>query len=92
MIRGLQSFSLEGKVALVTGAGSGIGNGICLEYAGAGANVALADINPDTLDAVASEVKRIGRNSLPVVTNVTKGDEVARLVSRTVGKLVESIF
>jgi NAD(P)-dependent dehydrogenase (short-subunit alcohol dehydrogenase family) len=83
----LDVFSLQGRVALVTGAGGGIGKSICLRLASAGANVALADINPDTLDAASSEVRKTGREALKVVTDVTKGDAVDRLVNHALDKL-----
>jgi NAD(P)-dependent dehydrogenase (short-subunit alcohol dehydrogenase family) len=83
----LDVFSLKGKVALVTGAGGGIGRSVCLRFAGAGANVALADINPNSLDAVSSEVRKFGGEALMVVTDVRKGDAVGKLVNQTIDKL-----
>ncbi len=54
---------LEGKTAVVTGAGSGFGAGIARKFAAEGAKVMLVDINPDTLGAVAAEVKGIAREA-----------------------------
>ncbi len=87
MTVGLDLFSLKDKVALVTGAGSGIGKGISLGFASAGADVALADINSETLDAIGSEVRNIGRQALTIVTDVTKHEAIDRLVSRTFDEL-----
>ncbi|WP_157382250.1 SDR family NAD(P)-dependent oxidoreductase, partial [Burkholderia ubonensis] len=52
--------NLSGKVAVVTGAASGIGKEIALELAKAGAAVAIADLNQDGANAVAEEIKQAG--------------------------------
>jgi meso-butanediol dehydrogenase/(S,S)-butanediol dehydrogenase/diacetyl reductase len=51
---------LDGKVALITGAGRGIGRGIALRLARDGADVALVDIVPDGINTVADEIAEIG--------------------------------
>lgn len=53
-------FDFEDKVVLVTGAGRGIGRAIALAFARAGARVAVNDINPDTCEAVAQEIRSSG--------------------------------
>ncbi len=67
------------KVALVTGAGSGVGKAVALALAEAGYSVALAGRRADALDAVAKE---IGGEALAVPTDVTNADEVAALFAQ----------
>lgn len=53
--------SINGKVALVTGAGQGIGRAIALRLAHDGADIAIVDLNEDKTKSVADEVKAVGR-------------------------------
>ena len=57
--------AIENKVALVTGAGQGIGRGIALRLAKDGASVMLVDVNPEGIAAVAAEVEALGRKRPP---------------------------
>ena len=68
---------LEGKVALVTGAGSGFGEGIAKLYAREGAKVVVADINEEAARRVADE---IGQAALAVTGDVSKRDDVQNMV------------
>ena len=67
----LDRFSLAGKVALITGASSGLGAGFAVALAQAGADVVLAARRADRLDAVRQEVEKLGRSALAVETDVT---------------------
>jgi 7-alpha-hydroxysteroid dehydrogenase len=69
-------FSLQGQVAIVTGAGKGIGRASALALAQAGADVALAARTRADLDAVADEVRALGRRALPLACDVN--DDAAR--------------
>jgi NAD(P)-dependent dehydrogenase (short-subunit alcohol dehydrogenase family) len=72
---------LENKVAIVTGAGRGIGREIALVLADAGAAVVLAARSADQLDETASLVRALGRApALPIVADVTDSDSVDRMV------------
>ncbi|HTO05016.1 MAG TPA: SDR family NAD(P)-dependent oxidoreductase, partial [Opitutus sp.] len=68
--------SINGKVALVTGAGQGIGRAIALRLANDGANIAIVDVKDDTMEAVADEVRKIGRKATTFRADVTKRDDV----------------
>ena len=67
----LDRFSLAGKVALVTGASSGLGAGFAVALAEAGADVVLAARRRDRLEATCREVETLGRAALAVPTDVT---------------------
>jgi len=71
---------LDGKTALVTGAGSGIGKAIAETYAREGARVALADVN---FDAAKSAARAIGNNAIALRCDVTRRADVAAAVAET---------
>jgi NAD(P)-dependent dehydrogenase (short-subunit alcohol dehydrogenase family) len=72
-------FSLDGQVALVTGAGRGLGRAIALGLAGAGADLVLAARSADQLDAVAAEARALGREARAVPTDVADAASVEAL-------------
>jgi len=82
-------FSLKGKVALVTGGKGGIGKATALIFAEAGADIAVCDYIADDgeLEAVAEEVKKLGRRSLAVKTDVSSENQVKDMVERLTNEL-----
>ena len=76
--------SLEGQVAVVTGAGSGIGRAIALEFAEVGAHVVVSGRRLGLLEAVAAEVTSCGQRCLVVQTDVSVRSEVENLVVKTI--------
>lgn len=71
---------LAGKVAVVTGGGSGIGRGIVLAMAREGADVVVPDIQVGNAEKVAGEVKALGRRCLALKTDVTSAADVRAMV------------
>ena len=69
-------FSLQQKTAVITGAGSGIGNAIALLFASQGANVFVCDINKEQADATVHEIINSGGTAQSLVCNVAKQQEV----------------
>lgn len=68
--------SINGKVALITGAGQGIGRAIALRLANDGADIAIVDLNDEKTQAVADEVRSLGRKATIFKADVTKRDDV----------------
>ena len=73
---------LAGKVAIVTGGGSGIGRGIALALAREGADVAIPDIQVINAEKVAAELKGLGRKALAMKTDVTSSADVKMMLER----------
>jgi 7-alpha-hydroxysteroid dehydrogenase len=81
------AFRLDGKVAIVTGAGRGIGAATARTFAEAGADVALVARTPDQLEAVAKEIEAMGRRATVTPLDVNDTEALAGVVDSTVAEL-----
>lgn len=77
---------LEGKIALVTGAARGIGRGISVALAQAGADVAIADLKIENLEETAALIRKQGRRALPIQADVTNIVQVQAMVAKVVNE------
>jgi len=82
----IPTFDLTNKVAVVTGATKGLGYGMALALAQAGANVVVVSRTVADCEKVAAEIKSIGRDALPVPTDVTNQEAIQKLVNSAVEK------
>ena len=80
----LDRFSLTGKTAVVTGAGKGLGQGMALALAEAGADVAIVEIDMPSAEAVAADIRRLGRRALTIKADVTLPEEVEAMVGSVI--------
>jgi len=80
----VSSMRFEDRVALVTGAGRGIGRAIAIALAREGANVVVNDLDPHSAEETANEIKVIGRRSLAIRADVSNSTEVSKMVERTI--------
>ena len=86
----IDRFRLDGQVAVVTGGGRGIGEGIALGLAQAGADVVITARRTEEIEAVAAKVRALGRRALAITADVMKIEEVQRVAETTfreMGKL-----
>jgi NAD(P)-dependent dehydrogenase (short-subunit alcohol dehydrogenase family) len=70
------------KVAVVTGAASGIGRGMAESFAAAGMKIVLSDIEQPALEKTTAALTAVGADVLAVVTDVSKADDIERLAER----------
>ena len=85
--RGVHILKLEGKVALVTGAGSGIGQAIAVLLGREGADIAVNDIDKPSAEATAARIARLGRRVIAIQADVSDAKDVGAMVSRTIDEL-----
>ncbi len=81
---GLEIFSLEDKVALITGSGRGIGKGIALCMAESGADIINVGRNIERLEQTSSQVKNLGRNSICIQADIRESEQVNAMVEKTI--------
>ena len=86
-ISGRDPFRLDGRVAFVTGAGGGLGEGICASLAAAGAAVACADVDLERAERIAAQIAQAGGRSLAVGTDIADAASVEAGVARAIDEL-----
>ena len=83
----VDAFRLDGRVAIVTGAGGGLGEGICASLAAAGAAVACVDLDAEAAEARAAGVRAAGGSAVAVAADVADAASVTAMVERVVAEL-----
>lgn len=82
----LERFRLDGRVALVTGGGQGIGRAFAHALGEAGAAVAVVDVVTQRAEAVAAELQAKGVETLPLTADVTQAGQVQAMVEQIVAR------
>ncbi|PLS18575.1 3-oxoacyl-ACP reductase [Bacillus sp. M6-12] len=77
---------LDGKVAIITGGGSGIGRATSLLFSKEGAKVVISDINEESGASVQKEIQELGHEAIFVKTDVSKADDIKALIDRTISR------
>jgi 2-dehydro-3-deoxy-D-gluconate 5-dehydrogenase len=82
----LDSFNLEGKLAIITGAGRGLGRAMALRFANCGADIVAASRTVSQLEETATAVRNLGRKCLIVPTDVSRSEQVYAMVAAAVAE------
>ena len=82
----LHEFSLERTVAIVTGAGRGIGKAISVTFAEAGADVVIVARSVEPIQKTSEEIRQMGRRCLPIVADVTNVSQIEDMVAKTLSE------
>ena len=82
----LEQFSLAGQVGIVTGGGQGLGREFCQAFAEAGADIVIAEMNPETGQAAAAELRALGRRSIYIQTDVRSVASIQAMVDQTLAE------
>jgi len=83
----LDSFKLDGKRAVITGAAQGLGAAMCRALSDAGASVSIFDLNGDKAEEVAESLRSLGRQAIAVQMDVREPDQVKMAFEKTVAEL-----
>ena len=75
-------FDMSGRIALVSGAASGMGRAMAIGFAEAGADLMLADINPQGMQNTAEHIQELGQRAVPVVCDVSNPDQIRAMFTR----------
>ena len=79
-------FDVSGQKVLLVGAGRGIGKGIALAFAEAGADVAISALGPTGVNQVAEEIKALGGEALPITGDATKAADMDRVAQQVLAQ------
>ena len=82
----LDRYSLAGRVAVVTGAGRGIGQGIAEDFAKAGAKVILAARRTEEIKGVEQRIREVGGTAIAITADVTKSSDLDKLGSTAINE------
>ena len=87
MTNEIKTQSLQGRRAIVTGGGSGIGEGICLELSLEGAIVAVVDYNEERIDKVIKKILPLGGRAVKICSDIGTSEACQQLINTAVDKL-----